>query len=265
MLSLSAMGNSGPWKDYVGFGPTVEAFSGLTGLTAYPGGPPLGPGTAHADHVAGLMACLALLSALERRRRTGEGSYIDVSGVEAMVGLLGDAFIPPQEAAAPSGVYPCRGEDRWCALSVYGEEEWDSFKQALGSPLWAEEDSFATLASRLKNKEALDELISVWTAQHTPQEVTAVLQEQGVAAGVVQDAGDLSGDPQLKERGFFVELDHPEAGKTFSDASPLRLSDSPPAYRCPAPLPGQDNQYVYGRLLGLTGAELDRLREQGVI
>jgi benzylsuccinate CoA-transferase BbsF subunit len=263
MLSLSTMGGTGPWKDYTGFGPTVQAFSGLTYLTAYPGGPPLGPGTAHADHVAALFACLALLGALEQRRRTGEGQHIDISQVEAMASLLGDAFIPPKESAC-SGVYRCKGDDRWCAVSVATEEEWRGLKKALGNPPWALEKKFATLSARLENKEALDALIEGWTRKHTAEEVMALLQKQGVAAGVVQDARDLAQDPQLKERGFFVELDHPELGKTISDATPIRLSDIPPRYR-PAPLTGQDNEYFYGELLGLGRGEIDRLKEQGVI
>jgi benzylsuccinate CoA-transferase BbsF subunit len=263
MLSLSTMGGTGPRKDYTGFGPTVQAFSGLTHLTAYPGGPPLGPGTAYADHVAALFACLALLGAFEYKRRTGEGQHIDISQVEAMASLLGDAFIIPQEAAL-SGVYRCKGEDRWCAVSVATEEEWRGFKKALGNPRWAEEKRFATLAARLENREVLDALIGEWTQTHTPEEVMVLLQKQGVAAGVVQDARDLAKDPQLKERGFFIELDHPEMGKTISDANPIRLSDSPPRYH-PAPLLAQDNGYVYGELLGLSQGEMDGLKEQGVI
>jgi benzylsuccinate CoA-transferase BbsF subunit len=263
MLSLSTMGGTGPWKDYTGFGPTVQAFSGLTHLTAYPGGPPLGPGTAHADHVAALFACLALLGALEQRRRTGEGKHIDISQVEAMVSLLGDAFIPPQESVF-QGVYRCKGKDRWCAISIFTEGEWQGFKKALGNPRWAEEKRFATLSACLENKEALDALMEGWTRKHTAEEVMALLQKRGVAAGVVRDASDLAKDPQLKERGFFVELDHPELGKTISDATPIRLSDSPPRYR-PAPLLGQDNGYVYGGLLGLSQGEIDRLKEQGMI
>jgi benzylsuccinate CoA-transferase BbsF subunit len=263
MLSLSTMGNSGPQKDYTGFGPTVQAFSGLTHLTAYPDGPPLGPGTAYADHVAALFACLALLGALEQRRRTGEGRYIDISQVEAMASLLGDAFVPTEEPL--QGVYGSKGEDRWCAISVSTDQEWQSFKKALGNPPWAEEKRFATFASRLENKKALDKLIGEWTQQRTPEEVMAILQEQGVAAGVVQSARDLAHDPQLRQRGFFVELDHPELGRTISDASPIRLSATPPQYRQAAPLPGQDNEYVYGELLGLTEAEMTRLKEQGVI
>jgi len=264
MLSLSTMGSTGPRRDYVGFGPAIQAFSGLTQLTSYPGGPPLGPGTAHADHIGALFACLALLGALEYRRRTGDGQYIDVSQVEAMASLLGDAFTPAKEKAF-QGVYRCKGDDRWCALAVATDDEWLGFKKALGNPPWAEEKRFAGLTERLKNKKALDSLVEEWTKKHTAEEVMSLLQKQGVAAGVVQSARDLARDSQLKERGFFIELNHPQMGKTISDASPVRLSDTPPGYSRPAPLPGQDNDYVYGRLLGLSKGELARLKERGVI
>jgi len=264
MLSLSTMGSTGPRQDYTGFGPTVQAFSGLPHLTAYPGGPPLGPGTAYADHVAALFACLALLGALEYKHRTGEGQHIDISQVEAMASLLGDAFIPPKESA-PQGVYRCRGDDRWCALSVSSDEEWWGFKKALGNPPWVEEKGFDTFISRLENKKALDKLVGEWTQKHTAEEAMTLLQRCGVAAGVVQDARDLARDPQLKERGFFAELDHPEMGKTVSDAAPIRLSDTPPRYTRSAPLLGQDNNYVYGELLGMSKAELAKLKEQGII
>jgi benzylsuccinate CoA-transferase BbsF subunit len=264
MLSLSAMGSTGPYRDYTGFGPTIQAFSGLTHLTAYSGGPPLGLGTAYADHVGALFACLALLGAFEYRRRTGEGQYINISQVEAMASLLGDAFVPVKETAF-QGVYRCRGDDRWCAIAVATDEEWQGFKKALGNPPWAEARRFATLSARLKNKKALDELIEDWTKTRPAEEVMVLLQAQGVAAGVVQNARDLAKDPQLKERGFFIELDHPEMGKTISDATPIRLSDTPPQYSRPAPLPGQDNNYVYSELLGLSEAEINKLKKQGVI
>jgi benzylsuccinate CoA-transferase BbsF subunit len=264
MLSLSTMGGSGPYRDYSGFGPTIQAFSGLTYLMSYPGGPPLGPGIAYADHIAALFGCLALLGALDYRRQTGEGQHIDISQVEAMASLLGDAFVPPGETAF-QGVYRCKGEDRWCAITIATNEEWHGFKEALGSPPWAGDKRFATLTNRLKNKEKLDELIEGWTKTHTAEEVMALLQKNGVAAGVVQSTADLAGDPQLKERGFFIELDHPELGKTMSDAAPVRLSDTPAGYARAAALPGQDNDYVYGELLGLSGGEINRLKEQGVI
>jgi len=278
MLSMSTMGSTGPWRDYVGFGPTVQAFSGITYLTSYPGKRPVGLGFSYADHVAGLMAALALLGALEYRRKTGEGQYIDVSQVEAMASLLSDAIVDytlhdkPTEPvgnsstqAAPHGVYRCRGDDRWCAIAVFTDEEWQGFKRALGNPSWAEDSRFANLASRRENADELNKLVEEWTKQHYAEEVMALLQEHGVAAGVVQDASDLANDPQLKQRGFFIELDHPEMGKTISDATPVRLSDTPAKYNRAAPTPGQDNDYVYKKLLGMSEDEVAELGEQGII
>ena len=278
MLSMSTMGNTGPWRDYVGFGPTVQAFSGMTNLTSFPGKPPSGLGYSYADHVAGLMAALALLGALEHRRKTGEGQYIDVSQVEVMASLLGDAIVdytlndkPAEPAgnsstgAAPHGVYRCRGDDRWCAITVFTDEEWRGFKRALGNPSWAEDNRFAILSGRLENADELNGLVEEWTRQHSAEEVMAWLQEHGVAAGVVQNASDLANDPQLKQRGFFVELDYPELGKTMSDATPVRLSDTPAQYNRAAPALGQDNGYVYKKLLGMSAEEVAELGEQGVI
>ncbi len=278
MLSMSTMGQTGPWRDYVGFGPTVQAFSGVTYLTSFPGKPPLGLGFSYADHVAGLMATLALLGALEYRQRTGEGQYIDISQVEAMASLLGSAILEyavsgrevepvgnSSTEAAPHGVYHCRGDDRWCAIAVFNDEEWQGFQRALDNPLWTGDEKFATLSGRLENAEELDRLVEEWTKEHSAEEVMARLQEQGVAAGVVEDASDLANDPQLKARDFFVELEHPELGKTISDATPIKLSDTPARYNRAAPVRGQDNNYVYHQLLGVSEEELAKLREQGIV
>ena len=278
MLGMSTMGQTGPWRDYVGFGPTVQAFSGITHLTAFPGKPPAGMGYSYADHIAGLTACFALLGAMEYRQRTGEGQYIDVSQVEAMSSLLGGAILDytlnGREAelvgnsstrAAPHGVYRCRGNDRWCAIAVFSDEEWQGFKRASGKPPWAEDERFATLSGRLSNAEELDRLVEGWTRERTAEEVMAMLQGEGVAAGVVQDAGDLANDPQLKARGFFIEMDHPEMGKTVSDAAPIKLSDTPAGYVRAAPLQGQDNDYVYKQLLGMSEDEIAGLRQQRII
>jgi crotonobetainyl-CoA:carnitine CoA-transferase CaiB-like acyl-CoA transferase len=148
---------------------------------------------------------------------------------------------------------------------VFTDEEWQGFKRALGNPSWAEDSRFANLASRRENADELNKLVEEWTKQHYAEEVMALLQEHGVAAGVVQDASDLANDPQLKQRGFFIELDHPEMGKTISDATPVRLSDTPAKYNRAAPTPGQDNDYVYKKLLGMSEDEVAELGEQGII
>ena len=228
MLSMSVMGHHGPWRDYAGFGPTVQSFSGFTYLTSYPGQPPLGLGYSFSDHAAGLFASLAVLTALEQRSQSGEGQYIDLSQTESMVSLLGESVteytLKGQEAkpsgnsssqAAPHGIYPCRGEDRWCAITVFNDAEWEGLKRAAGNPDWMLEERFTTLTARLQNVRALDNYMRVWTGRFSAEEVMARLQAEGVPAGVVQNAADLAADPQLQSRGLFNSLDQ---------ASPLHLS-----------------------------------------
>ena len=121
------------------------------------------------------------------------------------------------------------------------------------------------MSGRLENADELNRLVEGWTREHTAEEVMALLQEEGVAAGVVQDAGDLANNPQLRARGFFIELGHPELGKTISDATPIKLSETPAKYNRAAPVLGQDNDYVYRELLGISQDELAELKEQGII
>jgi benzylsuccinate CoA-transferase BbsF subunit len=265
MVSLSLMGQTGPWKDYTGYGSTVHAFSGMTHLTSFPGQTPVGPGFSYADHVAGLYASLAVLGALEQRRRTGEGQYIDISETEAMESLLGGDMEPAgnlSKEAAPHNVYRCKGKDCWCAIAVFTDAEWQGLKKAMGNPEWAQEKKFAALSGRLKNRDELDRLMAAWTRRHTAAELMTRLQANGVAAGVVQDAADLAVDPQLRVRRFFI--DRPKIGKLV-DTSPIKLSLSPAEYCRSAPAQGRDSDYVYGKLLGLSKKEITGLRDKGVI
>ena len=255
MVSMSMMGQKSPHKDYVGYGPTVQALSGMTALTSFPGEPPLGPGFSYADHIAGLYASLELLGALEKRRRTGEGQHIDISEVGVMKSLLKSRDTPK---AAPNNVYPCQ-DNRWCAAAVFSEEEWRGLKRVLGNPAWTEEAKFATLKARRDNRAELDRLIAAWAREQKAEEVMSRLQENDVAAGIVQDAADLAKDPQLQARGFFVR------GNDFTDASPIRMGRSGARYERPAPAPGQDNDYVYGKLLGLSADKIADLQVKGVI
>jgi benzylsuccinate CoA-transferase BbsF subunit len=278
LLSMSVMGHSGDWKDYSGFGPAMQAFSGITNLTSYPDHPPLGLGYSYADHAAALYACLALLGGLEYLRKTGKGQYIDLSQTETMTSLLSDTLLDytqkglptkpvgnSSDRSAPYGVYRCRGEDKWCAISVTTEQEWQDFKKALGNPSWANEEKFSSLVKRIANAESLDGLIQGWTRFLSAEEVMVLLQKEGVPAGKVQNADDLANDLQLKARGFFIELDHKDLGKNLADASPIHLSNNPADYPCASPTGGQDNDYVYGHLLGLSQEEIAELKQEDVI
>jgi benzylsuccinate CoA-transferase BbsF subunit len=254
MVSMSAMGRQSKQRDCSGYAPTVQALSGVTALTALPGGAPLGPGFAYADHIAGLYGSLGLLGALEKRRRTGEGQYVDISEVEMMKGLLTD----DEPTAITQNVYRCR-DGRWCAVSVFTEEEWEGLKRTLGSPAWAEDAMFSTAEGRRKKREKLDGLIAYWTRGRTAEEVMGLLQRNGVAAGIVQDAADLAKDAQISARGFFMK------GGVFTDAPPVRMEWGGVKSVRQAPAPGQDNDYVYGKLLGLGDGEIKTLKKKGVI
>ncbi len=280
MLSMSAMGQSGPWRDFAALGPTIQAFSGITHLTSFPQGPPLGLGYSYADPISGLFAILAILAALENREKTGQGQYIDISEYECMCSLLGPAILdytvnhnvampqgnsPGHIAAAPYGCFKCSGEDRWCVIAISTEEEWQSLCQALGNPLWSKEKRFSTLSGRESYAEELNQLLEQWTITHTPEEVMNTLQHVGAPAGMVEDANDLANDPQLAARNFFIKAEHPALGKTTSDNTPIKLSRTPARFGRAAPLLGQDNHYVYKELLGLSEQELSQYIEEGVI
>ncbi len=280
MVSMSAMGQTGPWKDFVAFGPALQALSGLTYLTSFAQGSPLGLGYSYADPVAGLHAALAILAALEFRDRTGKGQTIDLSQYEAMCTLLGPALLNPlanhkdifpqgnhsdSVPAAPYGCYRCSGADRWCAIGVFNESEWETLCNILGWPDWTKEERFSDLPKRKENKEDLDRFLEQWTLQHSPEEVVNLLQQGGVAAGVVQNAEDLANDPHLRARDFFIPLEHPVLGKIVADASPIKFKKNSRDKWKAAPLLGEDNRYVYVELLGFTEGELSSYIEKGII
>jgi crotonobetainyl-CoA:carnitine CoA-transferase CaiB-like acyl-CoA transferase len=280
MVSMSGMGQTGPWRDFVTFGATIQALSGITYLTSFAPDSPIGLGYSYADHVAGLVAALAVLVALEYRDRIGEGQYIDISEYEAMCTLLGPAIMdyavnhnpvipqgnyPDYALAAPYGCYKCLGNDKWCVIAIFTDREWHALCHVLGNPPWTKEARFSTLWQRREHIEELNELLERWTAQHSPDEVMNLLQEEGVPAGMVQDARELAEDPQLATRNFFVEALHSVLGKTVFDSMPIRLERTPAQFGRAAPLLGQDNRYVYQELLGIGDQELSRYIKDGVI
>ena len=278
MVSLSGFGHSGPWRDFAALGPTVQALSGITYLSAYDKGTPDGIGLAYADHVCGLYAALAVLAALRRRDDTGEGAYIDISEYEATCSLLGPALLDyslnqrsaiplgnRSEWMSPHGCYRCKGEDAWCVIASSTEEEWQALCIAMQKPELADDARFSSLPRRLANYEELDEIIGNWTSGFPPRRVMNILQQAGVPCAAVNNAAELARDPMLEERGFFVELDHPVLGKITSDANPVRLNLTPAQYYRAAPLLGQDNRSVFIGMLGMDEGRFDEYISRGII
>jgi len=280
MLSMSGMGQTGPFRDHAAFGPTVHALGGLTNLTAYGPQDPMGVGFAYADMVSGLYGAIAVLAALENREKTGHGQFIDLSEYEAVCTTLSptlmEAFLNTQKTepdgdidihrqAGPYGCYRCQGPDRWCVIAVYSDDEWRSLCKEIGEPALAEDDRFSTTQSRKKHKDALDLVIGRWTEGRTAESVVAHLQKAGIAAGVVQNAADLASDPQLAANDFFTTLEHPVLGRVTTDTTPVRFKKIQRGAWKASPLLGEANDYVFGELLGLSESKIDAYIQKGII
>lgn len=276
MLSTNVQGQTGPRSSFEGWGWNTVALTGIGNLTGWQDRSPVGTLQAYADSVVPWFGVLAILGALDYRRRTGKGQYIDVTQYETTCHFLAP-FLLDYAAnnriatragnqcpyAAPHGVYRCQGEDRWCAITVFTETEWQAFCRVIGSPVWTRDKKFASLADRKANEDELNRLVEQWTINFTPEEVMATMQQAGVPAGIVKTNKEIFEDPQLAHRGYFQRVEHSEIGQCYQQAWPIRLSESLVKIR-PAPCLGEHNEYVCTKILGLSDQEFVELLESGV-
>lgn len=278
MLSSSNLGQNGPHAHHAGFGSQLSSLAGFTHLTGYPGGSPqilYGP---YIDYIAVAYGAVAILAALDYRRRTGRGNYIDAAqyetGLQYLAPILLDYKVNETLAsrnanrdphAAPHGAYACKGDDSWCAISVHSESEWQALRNAMGNPPWSADPRFASHAARKRNEDALDSHMSEWTRGFSARELMEKLQAAGVRAGVVNTMKDIYTDPQLAQRPQWIELEHPEIGKMHYQRPPFILGRTPPGPSKRDPLFAEHNEYFYRQLLGLSEQEYNRLVEEKVI
>jgi benzylsuccinate CoA-transferase BbsF subunit len=277
MLSTCMMGQTGPYSAHPGIGHQLTALCGFNHISGWPGQMPAALGH-YTDFIAPRFAALAILGALDYRRRTGKGQYLDLSqyenGLQFMSPLILDYGVNNRIAdrqgnrvpdAAPHGAFPCAGEDRWCVIGVFTEEEWQAFCRVTGLAALACDPRFATLEARKRNEDELERLLSDWTLRRTPEEVMTLLQEAGVPAGVVATGQDLQDrDPQLRHRHFNWILEHPEVGAYHSTRPGPLLSRSECELRR-APLLGEHNEYALKTVLGMSDDEIAELVVKGVI
>jgi len=270
-VRMTGFGLTGPDRDHVSYGPTLQALTGYTLLMAESDGPPAGFGYSYSDLAGGNLGALAVLAALWHRRRTGRGQLVDLSQLEAVASLVGPTLLASaldgapsapagnasQEASgAPHGVYPCAGEDRWIAITVFTDEEWRAFARVTGIA----DDA------RTGNAAALDRLVAAWTRQQVAEEAATLLQRAGVAAGVVANAEDLCArDPQLAARGHFVDVPTPEGRSVRIDGPPFVLSETPARVSGPGPLLGEHTDEVLATLLGMSADEIGALRADRIV
>ena len=277
MAEGSAYGQTGPMAQEWGVDGTGAALSGYLDLTGWPDQGPVGPNVPYGDVVLPFFIAAAIVAALDYKRRTGKGQYIDASMLEvsvhqttpALLDWEANQHLPTRNGnriayAAPHGVFPCEGNDRWCAIGVFTEEEWETFCQVIGDPAWTKEPRFATLNSRKENENALEELVAKWTRKHSAEEVMHILQAAGVAAGVVQNMQDIvENDPQLKARKFLVPLKHPVIGIFYHPTPPYKLLKTKAQVRT-SPCLGEHTEYVCTQLLGMSDKEFIDLWKQGI-
>ena len=277
-LSTSQQGEDGPHHRFKGVGHHVNAVAGYSSTTGWPDSDPTMVFTAYSDFVAPWYSLIAVMGALMRRRRTGRGLRIEQSQLECGVSFLGAHLLNwavnrkdlrrrgnRDSHMSPHGVYPCRGADRWVAIAARDDQQWRSLCLASGNPEWLTDPRFATVISRKRNEDELDGLIGEWTRSFTAEQVMALLQEAGVPAGVVQTCEDLLSDPQMKHRGHYRVLHHPAIGPHSYHAPAYRLSETPCELRRAGPALGQDNDYVYKQVLGMTDDDISDLMAEGVI
>ena len=284
----TGLGGNGPYYTYKSYGILVQHVSGVSMMTGDPEAPPGVVNTSYSDYHTGVFQPAAIVGALLRRRRTGEPTTLQSSIFKSGAVTTGPAILDyqvnqrlPQRRgnrdpyAAPHGVYPCRGEDRYCAIAVSTEEEWQALCQAMGDPDWSREAKFATLLERSQNQDELDQHISRWTMERTAEEAMQELQQAGVAASLVSQGQDLYESPHLKSRDFYRDTSYylAERGKAASEwqegsslswTTPVRLSETPMEYGHYSNI-GEDNPYVFGQLLGMSDGEIGRLAAEGVI
>ena len=277
MLSTTQQGQYGPHAHFGGHGGLMASLAGFFSLTGYPDGDPAMVYGAYVDFVNFHLVGALVIAALDYRRRTGKGQYIDHSQIEGALQFLASPLLDygvnrrvltrmgnRDPYAAPHGVYPCRGEDKWCAIAVFSDGEWQAFCRVIGNPDWITEPKFATLLSRKENEDELDRLVGEWIANFTAEEVMTVMQAAGVPAAAVKNPEEVFNDAQLKHRGYFVMLEHPEIGLHSYHGAQFKLSKTPAQLR-PAPCLGEHNEYVYKELLGMSADEIADLMAEEVL
>lgn len=278
MISLSGYGQTGPYNRHPAYGPLIGGQSGLYALNGYRGDKTREVGITYADPTTGVFGAYFAMAGLIHRQRTGRGQHIDLSMFETMEMMLAEGLLEyaingrePQRMGnhdqwmSPHSCYKALGDaERWVAIAVGNEGEWRALCRVIGQPSLADDPRFRTAVARKRNEAELDRMIEAWTSTRDRWEITKLLQKAGVAAIPTFLDWDLFDDPHLRERGYFVELEHAEVGKRPLTGPAYSMSLTPCKVRSPAPCLGADTEHVLSSLLGYTPQEIADLRVAGV-
>ncbi len=276
VLRIPPAGLTGDWAGYTGFGAQFDGLSGFAYLAGHYGTEMVEtPSTMYMDAATGPAGAFAVLAALHYREATGRGQLIELAQMENALNHLGDVFVDCQRGVdprrlgnrdprcAPQGIYPCRGDRRWIGLTVGSDDEWAALASLIGSPELAGEPKFATSEARFAHQDELDSVITTWTSTRDVMEVFHTLQAAGIAAGPQLDNELLADDPNVQARGWLRPLTTTETGTHLHIGHAFR--GVPQAWRRGSPSLGEDNEYVYRKVLGLTDEEYEILAAAKVI
>jgi crotonobetainyl-CoA:carnitine CoA-transferase CaiB-like acyl-CoA transferase len=274
--SVSGFGQDGPYRERAALDLVVQAESGMISITGEPGGPGVRCGVSIADITAGLYAAFGIMTALHARERTGRGQFVDVSMLEGQLGILSgmigayvaDRIVPEPMGTAYGALLPYqtfRTKTRDIAIGVGSDKLWRSFCPLLGLSEIVADPRFVTNAARNANRPALVEALQGAFLTRTFEEWEAILIPAGIPMGAINTIDRVLTHPQVAARGAIVESDHPVAGRVRSVGPPVRLSETPGRVRMPAPLLGEHTEEVLSERLGLSTADIARLRDDGVI
>lgn len=278
-MTVKGFGTFGPYSKYKSFDMIAQAAGGAMALTGTADSPPLKPGPTIGDTGTGIHAACGILAALYQRERTGRGQKVEVAMQDAVlnfvrVPMMGTYLngkpayrVGNRVGAGPVGdIFKCApgGMNDYVFLYCSSMEMWHTMLATIGHSEVEDDPRFNNGKSRRENAGELKKIIEEWTGKRGKQEVMKIMGEAGVPCGAVLDSVELLNDPHMRERGMVVTVDHPARGKFTMPGCPIRLEDSPVEVKA-SPLLGQHNDEVYGKLLGMTAADLAQLKEQGVV
>ena len=286
LMWQTGLGGIGPYYTYKSYGILVQHMGGVSLMTGDEGEPPSAINTSYSDYHTGVFQPSAIIGALMRRRMTGEPATMEssifksgaVTGGPAILDYQVNGRLPRRNAnrsadCAPHGAYQCAGDDRWCAIAVESDEQWDGFRRAIGHPEWSAESDFSTTEGRLANQDRLDTLVGEWTARLSADEAMTRLQAEGVPASIVSQGDDLYASEHLKARDFYrptpsyvAERGTPawewEQRDSLAWNSPVKLSETPMEFGHYSNV-GEDNDYVFREILGMPDSCIESLKEDG--
>ena len=278
MVETCLLGQTGPGAKMSGYGYHAAAISGFYEVTGWDDRSPGGPFNAYTDTVAPRFLAATILAALDHRRRTGEGQYLDQAQMESALHFIGPELLEAQRTgvsprragnhsptAFPHDAYPCIGTDQWCAIAIETDAQWESLRTALGHPQWVSDPRFQHLDGRLEHAELIDRELAEFTQQYEARALMELLQAAGVPAGMVQRSSDHQVDPQLVHRSFFRSMEHPEMGVVPYEGHQYRIAGYDNGPRFPAPCLGEHTFELLTNVLGFTDDEIAEAYATGAV